>query len=187
MGRRFWAQALDRRPVSFSGKDSSWPTWSPISPPDPRNARRHSPRNLDQIRASLEAVGAARSIVIDEDNVILAGNATVDAAKAAGLTHLRIVDADGDVVIAVRRSNLTPEQKQRLALADNCASDLAAWDPDVLAELSTTFDLSAFWTDDELTVLLDQAPEIAFPEFDETAADEVAYAVCPEFGHRFPR
>ncbi len=48
--------------------------------PDPRNARKHSPRNVGSITDALHKVGAARSIVIDEDNVILAGNATVEAA-----------------------------------------------------------------------------------------------------------
>jgi len=45
--------------------------------PDPRNARRHNGRNLALIEASLREVGAARSIVVDEGGVILAGNATV--------------------------------------------------------------------------------------------------------------
>jgi hypothetical protein len=39
--------------------------------PDPRNARRHGPRNVETIAAALAEVGAARSIVIDESGVIL--------------------------------------------------------------------------------------------------------------------
>jgi len=41
---------------------------------DPKNARKHGKRNLDTIAKSLEECGAARSIVIDENGVILAGN-----------------------------------------------------------------------------------------------------------------
>ncbi len=48
--------------------------------PDPRNARSHSERNLEPIALSLLEVGAARSVIIDEDGVLLAGNATVSAA-----------------------------------------------------------------------------------------------------------
>ena len=47
--------------------------------PDPKNARRHNPRNVGMIVDSLRAVGAARSIVIDEKGNILAGNATIEA------------------------------------------------------------------------------------------------------------
>jgi hypothetical protein len=42
--------------------------------PDPRNARKHGERNFGQIERSLEAYGAARSIVVDETGRILAGN-----------------------------------------------------------------------------------------------------------------
>lgn len=121
---------------------------------DPRNARKHNPRNVGQIVNAMHDVGAARSIVIDEDGVILAGNATIEAAAQAGIERLRIVDADGEEIIAVRRSGLTPEQKTRLALADNRAAELAEWDTDVLAELSAEVDLSGMWHDWELAALV---------------------------------
>src|SRR4051794_2049967 len=110
--------------------------------PDPRNARRHSDRNLALIEQSLREVGAARSIVIDEDGVVLAGNATVQAATNAGLTHVRIVEAEGADLIAVRRTGLSSEQKRQLALYDNRAAELADWDLEVLASLADDTDLS---------------------------------------------
>ncbi len=125
--------------------------------PDPRNARTHSDRNLAQIEAALREVGAARSIVVDEAGVILAGNATVHAAMQAGLSRVRVVEADGTELVAVRRTNLTPEQKRRLALHDNRASELAEWDTDVLASLADELDLSDLWEPDELADLLAQA------------------------------
>lgn len=122
--------------------------------PDPRNARTHSERNLSLISQSLHEVGAARSVVVDEDGVVLAGNATVHAAKEAGIERVRVIDADGSELVAVRRSNLTPEQKRRLALLDNRASELAEWDTEVLASLSEDTDLSGLWEPDELAELL---------------------------------
>ncbi|MDP9367832.1 MAG: hypothetical protein M3Q03_06090, partial [Chloroflexota bacterium] len=122
--------------------------------PDPRNARTHSDRNLAQIEAALREVGAARSIVVDEAGAILASNATVQAAKQAGLTRVRLVEADGTELVAVRRSGLTPEQKRRLALHDNRAAELAAWDTDVLASLADELNLSDLWEPDELADLL---------------------------------
>lgn len=121
---------------------------------DPRNARKHNERNLDMIASSLTEVGAARSIVMDEDNIILAGNGTVQAAKKAGLKNVRVVEASGDEIIAVRRTGLTDEQKRKLSLFDNRAAELAEWDAEVLKELSEETDLSGLWNDEELSVLL---------------------------------
>jgi DNA modification methylase len=128
--------------------------------PDPRNARRHSERNLALIEAALREVGAARSIVVDETGVVLAGNATVHAAEQAGLARVRIVEADGSELVAVRRSGLTAAQKRRLALLDNRTAELAAWDTEMLASLVDEVDLSDLWEPDELAELLgeDEAP-----------------------------
>jgi ParB-like chromosome segregation protein Spo0J len=124
--------------------------------PDPRNARKHNPRNIGLIADSLQEVGAARSVVIDENDVILAGNGTIEAAGQAGITKVRVVETDGDEIIAVRRKGLTPEQKQRLALADNRTAELAEWDADVLRDLQAEgADLSNLWSADELGKLLD--------------------------------
>ena len=105
--------------------------------PDPQNARKHTPRNVGMIADALQEVGAARSIVIDEKGVVLAGNATIKAAGRAGLARVKVVDADGSEIIAVRRTGLTPRQKKRLALYDNRAAELAEWDSDVLSDLPT--------------------------------------------------
>lgn len=142
--------------------------------PDPRNARAHTPRNVGMIETALNEVGAARSIVIDEDGVVLAGNATIEAAAQAGIERVQVVDADGNTIIAVRRSGLTPEQKTRLALFDNRAAELADWDAGVLAALAEEIDLSGLFRDEELAALLAQeAVDIggAGDEFDTTPQD----------------
>lgn len=128
--------------------------------PDPRNARRHTDRNVGMIRDALAEVGAARSIVIDERGVILAGNATAKAATEAGL-KLQVIDADGDSIVAVRRSNLTAKQKTRLALFDNRAAEEAEWDVDVLSGLNDDGLLDGMWSAEELDALLTVPEEIA--------------------------
>jgi hypothetical protein len=100
---------------------------------------------------------------------------------------MQVVDADGETVIAVRRSGLTPEQKRRLALFDNRAAELASWDSAVLRSLAEDTDLAGIFGEDDLSALLGAAPEIAFPEYDESAGEEVAHVTCPECGHTFPR
>ncbi len=128
--------------------------------PDPRNARLHNPRNVGMIEAALHEVGAARSIVIDEDGVVLAGNATIEAAAQAGIERVQVVDADGETIIAVRRRGLTPEQKTKLALFDNRTAELAEWDAGVLSELATETDLSQLFRPDELAALLAETPDM---------------------------
>jgi hypothetical protein len=83
--------------------------------PDPENARRHTPRNIGAIVDSLQA-----------------GNGTIEAAAEAGITRLKIVEADGNEIVAVRRRGLTDDQKRRLKIGDNRSAELAEWDDDVL-------------------------------------------------------
>ena len=129
--------------------------------PDPRNARRHNPRNVGMLEKALGEVGAARSIVIDEHGVVLAGNATIEAAGRAGIERVQVVDADGETIIAVRRTGLTAKQKTRLALYDNRTAELADWDADVIADLLATERelLDGLFADDELAELLDDLGE----------------------------
>ena len=156
--------------------------------PDPRNARRHTPRNVGMIRDALGEVGAARSIVIDEDGVVLAGNATIEAAADAGLSKVQVVDGDGETIIAVRRTGLTSEQKVRLALYDNRAAELAdGWDVEALKAIQDDgVDLSILFHDDELAAILSGG-------LDDTEAinlDEPSVQTpitCPACGHTFMR
>lgn len=121
---------------------------------DPKNARKRTDRSAKLIKQSLEQYGAARSIVIDENNRILAGNGTIAGAKAAGIKNLKIIEADGDEIIAVKRSNLTENQKVGLAIADNRTGDLSEWDIDMLEQLSKEHDLNDFFDKKELDDIL---------------------------------
>jgi DNA modification methylase len=134
---------------------------------DHKNARRRTDRSASLIAESLKRFGAARSIVIDEDGRILAGNGTVEGAKKAGIDKLRIIEAEGDELIAVRRAGLTEDQKVGLALADNRSSDLSEWDNEMLRQLSEEHDLTPWFEDDELLA------EVLEPEEGLTDADDV--------------
>lgn len=155
--------------------------------PDPENRRAHNPRNVGMIVDSLHHVGAGRSIVIDEDDVILCGNATADAAAEAGIEQVRIIEASGHELIAVRRRGLTPEQKRHLAMSDNRATDLSTDNLDQLrADAEAGLDLASFWSDTELADLLGaDAPVPKFePEAPGHRLDELAdNTKCPACGH----
>ena len=82
---------------------------------DHKNARKRTDRSASLIQKSLEKFGAARSIVIDEDNRILAGNGTIEGAKKAGLENVRVIETDGREIIAVKRTGLSEDEKVGLA------------------------------------------------------------------------
>ena len=135
--------------------------------PDPTNARSHSPRNIGMLVDSLQQLGASRSIVIDEEGTVLAGNGVVEAAAEAGITKVRVVDVAGDELVAVRRTGLTPEQKVDLALRDNRVAELAEWDIPVLKALDETMDLSHLFTDTEKSKLFGEEENAPIPGIEE--------------------
>lgn len=159
--------------------------------PDEANPRSHNPRNIGMIVDSLQKVGAARSIVIDEDNVILAGNGVIEAAAQAGIENVRIIEANGSEIIAVRRSGLTPEQRTLLKYYDNRTTDTSTFDPSqIAADLEAGLDLSGMFYPEELSAILEQAADDVLPEFkeyDESVENEVEYIECPNCHHKWPK
>jgi hypothetical protein len=139
--------------------------------PDPENRREHNERNLGMVREALHEVGTARSIVIDENDIILAGNGVTEAARLAGITNVRIIESQGDELIAIRRRGLTPEQKRKLSIFDNRTSELSTWSNEQLAaDRDAGLELRPFWTEAEEAMLLGQAvaPEWSgMPEFEQ--------------------
>ncbi len=160
--------------------------------PDPSNRRKHNPRNIGMLVESLQRVGAARSIVIDEQGNILAGNGTVDAAAEAGIERVQVVDADGETIIAVRRTGLTDEQKRKLALYDNRTAELAEWDTaQIAADLEAGLSFEGLFSTEEINGILEKAADEMAPNFEPTSEDEQGRldqkktVVCPECGHEF--
>lgn len=123
--------------------------------PDPENARLHTPENLDAIGWSLDEVGGGRGIVIDEDNVIHCGNATVREAIKRGMKLLVIDRPSKDTLVAVRVTGLSAREKKRLALWDNRAAELAKWNRRVLKKLAAPDQqlLDGLFDDDTLAEL----------------------------------
>jgi site-specific DNA-methyltransferase (adenine-specific) len=92
---------------------------------DPTNARRHDSKNLASIQGSLRLFGQRKPIVVTGANVVVAGNGTLEVAKALGWTNIDVVRIPID---------WTPEQVKAYALADNRTAELAEWDAKVLVD-----------------------------------------------------
>ena len=64
--------------------------------PDPKNARKHPPRQLAQLKAGIGHFGFAVPVLIDENSVLIAGHARLEAAQSLGMPlvpTIRIVSA----------------------------------------------------------------------------------------------
>jgi len=117
---------------------------------DPNNARVHTPRTIGTIVDLMHEVGAGRGIVVDEHNVVLAGNASREAALEAGIRKVVVIDQDAAALTVVRRTGLSPNQKMKLALGDNRAGEFSSYDPDVLRAMKDEgVDMSALFTPDQ--------------------------------------
>lgn len=97
------------------------------------------------IKKSLERFKAGRSVLIDNDNNIIAGNNTVQAAATIGM-KVRVIETTGDELVAVKRTDIDIDSKEgrELALADNRTAQInLAWDEPNLEAAALQFGLDA--------------------------------------------
>lgn len=102
---------------------------------DPNNARKHDDTNLDAIVGSLKNFGQRKPIVVSADNVVVAGNGTIEAAKRLGWDKIDVVRIPAD---------WTPDQIKAFALADNRTAELATWDREVLTAQLRELEFAGF-------------------------------------------
>ena len=126
--------------------------------PDRSNANRGTERGRYALEASLRKYGAGRSILLDREGRIIAGNKTAETAADVGIDDVIIVPTDGRQLVAVQRTDLDLDSKEarELAYADNRVGQLDLdFDPEqILADLAAGVDLAQFWRQDELDELL---------------------------------
>lgn len=92
--------------------------------PNPKNARRHSKRQVKQIARAYQEFGVINPVIVGPDYTIVAGHGRFAAAELLGLSELP--------VLVVER--LTPTQLRAYALADNKLGDLSSFDTQLLIE-----------------------------------------------------
>ena len=132
---------------------------------DDKNFNKHTEYGMSLLEKSLRENGAGRSILVDKDDNIIAGNGIVEAAINAGISKTRIVEVTGDELVVVKRTDLELDSKQgrEMALADNAtAAANLSWDEECIAAETEKWEI---------------VPEdwgVEFPETnDETSEDEI--------------
>ena len=88
----------------------------------PRNPRTHTPKQIQQIVASIKEFGFISPVLIDGSDEIIAGHGRVEAAKLVGMSD----------VPTVRVDHLTPAQIRAYVIADNKLAENAGWDRELL-------------------------------------------------------
>lgn len=82
------------------------------------NNPRRNDGAVEAVAASIREFGFKVPIVVDANNVVVAGHTRLKAAKRLGLSTVPVIVAD----------DLTPEQVKAFRLADNRVGELAEWD-----------------------------------------------------------
>ena len=92
--------------------------------PDDKNFNKGSEFGNSLIEKSFRKFGAGRSILIDKNNRIIAGNKSIENAAAIGMDEIEVIESDGTKIIAVKRTDidLDSEIGREMALADNASA-----------------------------------------------------------------
>lgn len=126
---------------------------------DPNNANRGTDRGAEMVRQSLEKLGAGRSVLVDRNGILIAGNKTAQAAIEAGLLEAVVVETNGNQLVVVQRTDLdlaTDPRAKELAIADNRTAEVGlTWDAEALGDLAQVIDLSDWFHDEELSDILE--------------------------------
>jgi DNA modification methylase len=99
--------------------------YSPIADlkTNPSATRKHTRRKIRRLAGWIKEIGFTKPLVVDNNNVIVAGNACFEAAKELGMSKVPTVRLDG----------LSEHQLRSYAIADNRLCEIAEWDEPMLA------------------------------------------------------
>lgn len=155
--------------------------------PDDKNFNRHTERGSSLVKKSLERLGFGRSILIDKNGKIIAGNLTTEEAGQMGIQDVQVIQSDGTKIIAVQRTDIdldTPKGRE-LALADNRTSDVSL-------NLDTALIEETFIDEPEIVEEYYFADELGHtPDFlpvgidEQGKLDEKKKVICPKCDHEF--
>lgn len=145
---------------------------------DSKNYRVHTDKNKMIIDKSLKELGAGRSILIDSENEIIAGNGVFEQAEKQNI-KIKIVETDGTELIAVKRTDLKTSDKKRkkLALIDNHSTDTSNFDFDNINDDFEEIELEE-WGIEESLINLDNIKS----NEDRQMPDKNNMVVCPNCG-----
>ena len=87
------------------------------------NNPRRNEKAIDMVAGSIKEFGFKNPIIVDKDNIIVAGHTRYEASKKLDIKEIPVIKAD----------DLTEKQIKAFRIADNKTAELAEWDMDLLA------------------------------------------------------
>lgn len=115
---------------------------------DQRNANKHTEHGTLLLEKGLRQNGLGRSILISNDNVIIAGNGVHGKATELGIKKVKIVETTGDEIIAVKRTDIESNTKEffNMALSDNIiAQENISMDAEVSQAIGQEYQIDGDW------------------------------------------
>src|SRR5690242_6343898 len=127
------------------------------------NSRTHSEHQVQQVFNSMKEFGFTNPILVDENNVIIAGHCRVEAAKQLKL----------EKIPCIVLSHLTETQKRAYVIADNKLALNAGWDLDILRsefellkDADFNIELTGFSIEELIEILPEEESEVFCNEDD---------------------
>lgn len=133
------------------------------------NNPRFNESAVDAVKESIKQCGYIAPIIVDEDNVILAGHTR----------HKALIDLGYKEIEVIRITGLRKSQRKKYRLLDNKTQELAEWDLEKLAGELLDIDFEGFDFGFDIN-------EIKFDmgEPEEKDMEEEAMLICPHCNHR---
>lgn len=139
------------------------------------NNPRHNQDAIPAVIESIKQFGFRNPMILDKENVIVAGHTRYEAAKALGMTEVPVIYAD----------DLSEEQVRKFRLVDNKTAEFAGWDFSKLEEELESLNFDGFdWgfgTGDADHVDIDSL----FTDAPEKEPEEPKQIQCPHCGQWF--
>ena len=118
---------------------------------------------VDKVAASIKEFGFKNPIIIDKENVIIAGHTRLKAAKKLGLEEIPTIKVE----------DLTEQQIKAFRIADNKTAEFADWDMELLEiELEGLDDVFTGFDMKDLDDMFPDDTEVTEDDFDEEPPEE---------------
>ena len=164
---------------------------------DTHNFNKGNEQGQELMERSFKEMGAGRSILIDRNGHIIAGNKSQKAAIAAGIKKVRVIETTGDELVAVKRTDVDIDSAEgrKMAYLDNLTTQVnLTWDETELEAVQADvegFDIADYTPDwvleqiqaeEETAAAADERDNAEKPERQREPDSEIIVATVSLFG-----
>lgn len=152
-------------------------TYKPVSEIKPyENNPRNNENAVDAVVMSIQKFGFKNPVIIDKNNIIIAGHTRLKAAERLNMQMVPTILAD----------DLTDEQVKAFRLADNKVSEMAEWDFDKLEQELELIDIDmSDFGFNNCDICLDVVDDDFLKDTEITKSKEAKKVTCPNCGEEF--